>query len=376
MNRDGSAKPLEWHLEHADPALAALANRWIERRQVASMRVGAHAFGLRWMPAPPAAPRGGVSFDLESQQRRATLWLADLAAIDARLVGEPFAALPTPIKDLVAQRLLADFIAALPPALAATVQLRALQWHAAPRPDGAPAIAFALTREADGVSTEGLWWTESLADLQWLEGALPTGAAALPPPQQSDLPLAATLHLGRMRVAAAALRRLEAGDVVRLARGSIVREGIVATLRVAGRTAMQWPCRVRRDRAQIVAAVGDAPVISLSLAPPARRELPPLQEKPPMSAAAPSLDFEVPVDVELAQLSLTLAQIERLLPGQSVELPQDVSDAAVTLRVQGQAIAEGKLIVIGRALGVRVERTFVGAEGAKAALKPSAAPSA
>ena len=370
MNRDQPSSHLAQHLEHADPALAALTNRWIERRQGAVMHVGPRAFGLRWKPAPTTKADGGVSLALVCQQHRATLWLADLAAIDARLVGEPFAALPTPIKDLVAQRLLADFIAALPPSLATVVQVQALQWQAAPL-DVAHAIAFTLTREDSGVATQGLLCGQTLADLQWLEATLPTGATAPPSAPRDDLPLAAALHLGRVMANASALRGLREGDVLRMPRGGIVRDGIVAVLRVPQREAMQWPCRVRRGSVQILAAADPAQAISLSFAP--HRDTPP-QESPPMSAAAPSLDFEVPVDVELAQLSLTLAQIERLLPGQSIELPQDVSEAAVTLRVQGQAIAQGKLIVIGRALGVRVERVFVAADGAKAVLKASAAP--
>lgn len=369
MNRDEPLSQLAQHLEHTDPALAALANRWIERRQGAVMHVGPRTFGLRWMPARSAKSDGGVSLQLVCQQHRATLWLADLAAIDARLVGEPFAVLPTPIKDLVAQRLLADFVAALPPFLAALVQVQSLQWQAAPR-DVANAIAFTLIREGDGVSTPGLLCGQTLADLQWLEETLPTGATAPPPAPRDDLPLAATLHLGRVMVGARSLRRLSDGDVLRMPSGGIVRDGIVATLRVPQREEVQWPCRVRRGSARIVAAA-DNPSVSLSFAP--HRDTPP-QENTPMSASTQSLDFEVPVDVELAQLSLTLAQIERLLPGQSIELPQDVSEAAVTLRVQGQAIAQGKLVVIGRALGVRVEKTFVAGEGAKAVLKASAAP--
>jgi flagellar motor switch/type III secretory pathway protein FliN len=58
----------------------------------------------------------------------------------------------------------------------------------------------------------------------------------------------------------------------------------------------------------------------------------------------------------LGELALTLQQIEHLQPGQTLELPQDVSESRVRLRVHGQTIAEGRLIVIGRKLGVRLER--------------------
>ncbi len=348
MNRD---EPLASHLQHNEPALVAVINRWIERRHGAALRVGAREFVCQWQPAPAVLPASsaGVTFHLASQQHRAQLWLADLAAIDARLVGEPFTALPAPVKDLVVQRVLADFIAALPAALATTLELQSLQWGAAPR--AAHTIAFVLAR--DGVTTQGLLGAETIDSLRWLDETLPLGDLPPPPPPRTDLPLAAMLHLGRVMAPARQLRALRDGDVLRLGRGGITRDGIAATLRVA-QTGQQWPCCLRRRGATLRPA-DNSSAVTLDYHP---------QEQTPMTAPQ-ALDFEVPIDVELAPLSLTLAQIERLLPGQSLELPQDVSDAAVTLRVRGQAIAQGRLIVIGRALGVRVEQVF--ADGAEAA---------
>jgi type III secretion system YscQ/HrcQ family protein len=348
MNRD---EPLTSHLQRSEPALVAVVNRWIERRHGATTRVGAREFVCEWQPASAVlpTPAAGLTLHLASQQHRAQLWLADLAAIDARLVGEPFTALPAPVKDLVVQRVLADFVAALPASLSTTLELQSLQWGAAP--PRAQAIAFILTR--DGVQTQGLLGAETIDTLRWLDETLPLGELPPPPAPRTDLPLAATLHLGRVMAPARLLRALRDGDALRLGRGGITRDGIVATLRVA-QPAHQWPCRLRRSSATLLTADNSA-ALTLDYHP---------QEQTPMTAPQ-ALDFEVPIDVELAPLSLTLAQIERLLPGQSLELPQDVSDAAVTLRVHGKPIAQGRLIVIGRALGVRVEQVF--ADGAAAA---------
>jgi type III secretion system YscQ/HrcQ family protein len=346
MNRD---EPLASHLQHSEPALVAVVNRWIERRRGATMRVGAREFVCQWQPASvvPTAAAAGLTLHLASQQHRAQLWLSDLAAIDARLIGEPFTALPASVKELVVQRVLADFVAALPEPLATTLELQSLQWGAAPR--GPQTIAFVLTR--DGVQTHGLLGTETIDELRWLDETLPIGELPPPPAPRTDLPLAATLHLGHVMAPARQLRALRDGDVLRLGRGGITRDGIAATLHVAS-AQRHWPCRLRRRSATLLAADDNSAAVTLDYHP---------QEQPPMTAPQ-ALDFEVPVDVELTPLSLTLAQIERLLPGQSLELPQDVGDAAVTLRVHGQPIAQGKLIVIGRALGVRVEQVF--ADGA------------
>jgi type III secretion system YscQ/HrcQ family protein len=342
MNRD---EPLASHLLHSDPALAAVVNRWLLRRNGASMRVGAREFALQWQPAlaAPTASNACLTLRLVCQQHRAQLWLADLAAIDPRLVGELFTALPAPIKELVIQRVLADFVALLPPALAAALEVQSLHWGAVPH--GAQAIAFVLER--DGVQMQGMLCADTADELRWLDDNLPLGDVPPPLAPRTDLPLAATFHLGRAMAAARHVRALRDGDVLRLGRGGIGRDGIAATLRVA-QQAQQWTCRLRRRSATLVAADNSAAAVTLEYHP---------QEQTPMTAPQ-ALDFEVPVDVELAPLSLTLAQIERLLPGQSLELPQDVSDAAVTLRVHGKAIAQGKLVVIGRALGVRVEQVF------------------
>jgi type III secretion system YscQ/HrcQ family protein len=341
MNRD---EPLASHLQHSEPALVAVINRWIRRRQGSTMRVGAREFECQWRPAlaAPCASSTGLALHLASQEHHALLWLADLAAIDPRLVGEPFTALPAPIKELVVQRVLADFVAALPPPLAATLELQSLQWGAAPR--AAQTIAFVLKR--DGVQTQGLLCADTIDELRWLDETLPLGTLPPPPAPRTDLPLAATFHLGRVMAPARQVRALRDGDVLRLGRGGIGRDGIAATLHIAQQP-QHWLCRLRRRTATLLPD-SSAAAVTLDYHP---------QEPPPMTAPQ-ALDFEVPVDVELAPLSLTLAQIERLVPGQSLELPQDVSDAAVTLRVHGQPIAQGRLIVIGRALGVRVEQVF------------------
>ncbi len=351
MNREQS---LERHLQHAEPAQAALVNRWIERRNGATMAVGARAFAVHWRAAPAPRPGHditGLSLHLSCQDQQAIVWLADLAAIDERLVGEPFTTLPAPIKELVVQRLLADFIAALPAPLAASVELQALHWQAAPR--CAAAVAFELRRVGDDVPTQGLIGADSLEALRWLEATLPLGALPPAPPPRTDLPLAVAMHLGRVMAPARQLRALRDGDVLRMGRGGLSRHGVAATLCLAQpiKDRGPWPCvivgRTATLRAAGTPASGpSAPSLALDFNP---------QEEPPMTAPQ-ALDFEVPVDVELARLSLSLAQIEGLQPGQSLELPQDVSDAVVTLRVHGQPIARGKLIVIGRALGVCVQQ--------------------
>lgn len=72
-----------------------------------------------------------------------------------------------------------------------------------------------------------------------------------------------------------------------------------------------------------------------------------------------SRDFEVPVTFDLGELALPLTQIERLQPGALLQLPQDVSDATIQLRVGDSLVAQGVLVAIGKRIGVRITRVYL-----------------
>jgi flagellar motor switch protein FliN len=75
-------------------------------------------------------------------------------------------------------------------------------------------------------------------------------------------------------------------------------------------------------------------------------------------AAAAPLDVPVTLSVELGRVSLTLAQLADLKPGDVVELSRH-SRAPVELTSGGRLVARGELILIDTELGVRVTSVFL-----------------
>ena len=62
----------------------------------------------------------------------------------------------------------------------------------------------------------------------------------------------------------------------------------------------------------------------------------------------------IALDFELGQVSVTVAQLQRMQAGYVFELPQPVEGASVTIRANQQPIGRGELVAAGDTLGVRV----------------------
>jgi len=76
--------------------------------------------------------------------------------------------------------------------------------------------------------------------------------------------------------------------------------------------------------------------------------------------------LDVPVTFDLGELHLQTADLERLQPGNVIELQQDVATAAVSLRIADRRIAEGTLVTIGKRLGVRISTVMAQREAGAA----------
>jgi len=67
-------------------------------------------------------------------------------------------------------------------------------------------------------------------------------------------------------------------------------------------------------------------------------------------------DIELPVQLELNTLDLSLSTLATLQPGYLLELPIPIDDAQVRLVVHGRTIGSGRLVVIGGHLGLQISR--------------------
>jgi flagellar motor switch/type III secretory pathway protein FliN len=78
--------------------------------------------------------------------------------------------------------------------------------------------------------------------------------------------------------------------------------------------------------------------------------------------SAERLPLETPVTFDLGEINMKVQDLERLQPGQIVDLPQDITATTVALRVAGRRVAEGTLVAVGRRLGVRISRICIGSQ--------------
>ncbi|MCW7539738.1 FliM/FliN family flagellar motor switch protein [Aquabacterium sp. A7-Y] len=343
-----------------DPAVAVAVNQWLARRRSARFQIGQRAYALRWKPAPARLALGAAGFVLEcaSGAHRFGIALEDIGVIDARLAGAPFSQLPVAARDLVAERVLDDFLRLLPPRLSAGLELLALRWPTGGWDVPACALGYTLQRDPDGGSGDGLLFADGPATLAWLDAALPATPDPAADARFAGVPLRVYVELPGIRVSLAQLRELEAGDVVQLPGAQLSPRGMSATLRARGHADWRWRCTVRRRTVSLeptpvervdIALAGHVEALDAAAA-----------LSPPDDAMKmhPLSDVELPLSFTLGERLLTLDEIERLQPGQTLELPQDATDATVRIEVHGVAVAEGQLILMGRKLGVRVVRTF------------------
>lgn len=134
---------------------------------------------------------------------------------------------------------------------------------------------------------------------------------------------------------------LEPGDVLVLGRRSACLER--AGLWLDGRLL-----------ARISLASG-APTLSSALLPHSPEPEPAMNASAPAATPEPLLSLNLPLEVEVGRVSLTLAELSALRPGTVLELGVPVEGARVTLRSRGQTLGRGELVVVGEMLGVQVD---------------------
>lgn len=345
-NAPVNVSSLESALATIDPHTRDILNEWLSRRCAPTFQLGTEEFEIRWLQS--AGQQWHVLIELGAGNFRALLALDGFAALDPLLVGEPFTLMPSALRGLAVQRFVARILSHAPSALANTLEVRAVMWDGRGLPDWRCRLPF-LLRRRDGTQLTGTLMFETVAALQWLDGALPVDRSSNA--RRLQLPASLRLTLGESKVPLAALQSLNAGDVMWIESASITRQGVAIDLAaLSARTA--WRCRARRESLQIISAAE----MNASAKP---KSPAPLQASAASGAGVASMDpqrwqLEVPVTFDLGELQLQVADLERLQPGHIIELPQDVSTATVSIRVADRCIAEGTLIAVGKRLGVRI----------------------
>jgi type III secretion system YscQ/HrcQ family protein len=342
-------------LPSVDAATRDALNAWLKQRCAPLFRLGTEDYELRWLDHAPE--RWHVILELNVGSHRGLLALDGFAALDPLLVGEPFTLMPDALRDLAVQRFAARILTHAPPALTNALELRAIHWDVQRLPDWRCALPFSLHRRGDGTQLLGCLIFESAAGLQWLHAVLPVDGHSAD--VRSSLPVPLRLSVGQSTVGVAALQALEAGDVVWIESANITRKGVAVDL-ISPSARCTWRCRAWRESLQITSA----PQIKSSAQEKITGSLQSFTGDQVMDAKRWQLD--VPVTFDLGELHLQTADLERLQPGNMIELPQDVATATVSLRIADRCIAEGTLITIGKRLGVRISTVMAQREAGAA----------
>lgn len=362
------------------PGWMGRVNAWITRYPQIAFRVGDRQLAVAWRAR--ATARCPLSIHLRCAGHPLSLGLSGLEAIDARLVGEPFMGMPRNLRNLVVERLLTEAIAGLPPALAQGLELVAIDWHDEARPvatadgaDDAPVLGFDCSNVSSGVLSSGWLRFDNPAALDWLLDRF----AALPVRTFDGRTLGARvrLALGRSTVTSTELGQLEVGGFVWIDSAAIDSFGIRGHMCLnapEGVASAQVFLKQRRvtvtDSLHLPLAAAAADGSRTDARTDARASIAgnPAAENAAMDdmEGAMKIDLsklELQLDFELGDVMLPVGEIEKVGPGYVFELPQDVADSEVLIRVSGQIVAVGEIVAVGRRLGVRVTRMGASAQG-------------
>jgi type III secretion system YscQ/HrcQ family protein len=261
--------------------------------------------------------------------------------------------MPESLRTLAICRQLARAVWNAPAAISHALEVHAVHWQPERLLDWPCQLSFSLTRRPEGTSLRGAILFESASALQWLHASLPIDAASGRARLALELPL--RLVLGRSNITGDDLAGLDSGDVVWIESAGVTREGVAIEL-LAPLARRRWRCRAQRSTLRIVSAADDAEASAAEAPGGAHRTL----EKGGRVMSVERSLLETPVTFDLGEINMKVQELERLQPGQIIDLPLEVSAATVALRVAGRRIAEGMLVAVGRRLGVRISRICVG----------------
>ncbi|WP_159910935.1 type III secretion system cytoplasmic ring protein SctQ [Pantoea sp. 18069] len=232
--------------------------------------------------------------------------------------------------------------------------------------------AFALQLDAleGSQAIAGLLRSDSLGLL------LMAGLASALPPRDGPLAgaalaLALYLDIGYATLSVEELQQLGPGDVVPMAHSFVSAErvlwlqapgagGLHVQLPAAPMQAQAGAHETALDGADDAAQAAPVPAAApfLTVVQSWSHAMPALD--PPLSEAASFDAIPVRLSFDLGEISLTLAELRALQPGQAIRLGHPVANA-VRIRANGALIGEGELVEIDGLLGVSVRQLFAGA---------------
>ncbi|EFF43988.1 HrcQ protein [Xanthomonas citri pv. aurantifolii str. ICPB 11122] len=232
----------------------------------------------------------------------------------------------------IAGMLLADRLGALAPLGVGTAEVIAFERDA--EPDDCHGIGMTLG-DLDAIPL-----TASAPLLATLRTAVAALAAPAPlPAWLAALRVNTRLRIGERTASAALLQSLRPGDVLLHCAGPAAATSGQVLWGIAGGAVLRAPVRLNLQQMILEAT-------------------PTMQHdtfEPEVAQSASNVaELELPVQLEVDQLALSLSTLSGLQPGQILELSVPVDQADIRLVVYGQTIGIGRLVTVGEHLGVQI----------------------
>jgi type III secretion system YscQ/HrcQ family protein len=165
----------------------------------------------------------------------------------------------------------------------------------------------------------------------------------------ATLPIAFRIVIGDVRVSLGELRTLASGDVIAVGNSSIVRDGGCLRLECLG-SRLTLTTRLTSAGARVEK-------IETTRISTARNLMQSQTELSPMTSPAAPVDVDtlpVVLNIDAGEISLSVAELSALAPGRVLSIERKLSDAPITVRINGRKIARGELVLIDDFLGVRI----------------------
>ena len=169
----------------------------------------------------------------------------------------------------------------------------------------------------------------------------------------SALPLRLAVQLGSTTLPLAQLRALRLGDIVLVKRMLREPDGVFHLRLDLDHSGGSAAFRARLEEGALISLDELVPIM------PDTPPMPPAPPAPPTPQDTPLALEQLPVrlDFDLGELTLTLAQLRTLHPGQALPLSAPIS-GAVTIRANGAVIGSGELVEIDGRSGVLIRTLF------------------
>lgn len=213
-----------------------------------------------------------------------------------------------------------------------------------------PVVGFVLS---DAAGSRQLRGRVVAAPSLW-HMAAPADHECAPITQLGTLPLRLALLLGRCTITVGQLRHLQPGDGLRFSPRAVLRDArsglALQVLHERGRIGF----RARTAGMDLI--VDTSMSRYMDTQPSARTPQTPSSTTPSGATDLSTLvdDIETELSFDLGTLTMTLAELARLRPGQSLPLGRRIRDQRVRITTAGRQVASGELAVLGDELVVVV----------------------